>query len=325
MDASNTPLSPSNHSIWSKEESERNDAIVASLIIITSLFGLITYIPCIAAICKAKQLKSPCYTFIISLGFSDCTSLFAWLIIGIHTASHGMLIPKSIVTAIFAMLDIGWGSLAIHEAMIAVNRYIAVCHPDKHELYFNRKRMIILLIMSYLYAVGIHASATFVPPHMVYFMKSYTARWLNQNVIAYYTYSEPLCAAIIFIICIFSYVSVIVKYTHVRKLVSPDTTIANKSKEAKDKKEAMFQFRLTLQTAIRSLTFFCYDLLFFFITFSTSNLWAVFICATYLWCLNNAICPWIYLCFNGRLRKVLKGYILRENQMGSNAHLVALP
>lgn len=290
------------------EEQVKNDYIVASLFLSTSFFGLITYIPCLVAMYKSKHLKSPCYTFMVSLGVSDCASLIGWFVIGLDTCTHGDIIPKKMITVVLCFLVIGWGSLTTHEVMISINRYIAVCHSSRHDLLFNRNRMVVLLSVSWFYAICIHASPTFIPPNMYYSLNGYYAVWASDAITTYYTYEDISCCSLVFLICIFSYISVIVKYAHVRRQVSPNGKKNNKSR-AKEKKDAMFQFRLALQTSVRCLTFFIYDLLYYLVSFYSTNLWAVFICSTYLWCLNNALNPWVYLIFNEQLRKVLKNKI----------------
>lgn len=75
---------------------------------------------------------------------------------------------------------------------------------------------------------------------------------------------------------------------------------------SKERKETMFQFRIALQTVIRCLTFFVYDLLYYIVSLYTTDVWVVFICSTYLWCLNNALNPFIYLCFNKQLRTAVR-------------------
>lgn len=297
------------------EGSYRNDYIVGSLFFVTSFFGLVTYIPCMVAMYKSPQLKSPVYTFMISLGVSDCTSLVGWLIIAVDTYTHGFVVPKPVITVVLCFLVIGWGSLTTHEAMVAINRLVAVCFSTQHDVLFSKKRMTLLLGISWFYAICIHAFATFLPPNMYYSLDGYYAVWASDTVTLYYTYEDITCCSIVFTICVTCYISIIAKYTKVRKQITPKMLATQNNNLFKERKDFMFQFRLALQMAVRCLTFFVYDLLYYIVSLYSTNLWAVFIYSTYLWCLNNALNPWVYLCFNKQLRNALRRTLFPQSDI----------
>lgn len=312
MSSWNISLNDSNMFNESCSFSYRNDYIVASLFMLTSVSGLVAYVPCLVVMIKSLELSSPVYTFMISLGISDCASLIGWIIIGLDTYTHGVVLPKTLITVVLCFLVIGWGSLTIHEAMVAVNRLVAVCFSSKHDILFGQNRMKFLLAVSWFYAICLHALATFIPPNMYYTLQGYYAAWASDTVTLYYTYEDITCCSIVFSICITCYVFIIIKFTKVRKQVTPKLTSTHNNHSSKENKEAMFQFRLALQTAIRCLTFFAYDISYYIVPTYTDNLWAVFICSTYLWCLNNALNPFIYLCFNKQLRKAVRRVLFKK-------------
>lgn len=276
---------------------------------------------------KSKQLISPCYTFMISLGISDCTSLVGWMVIGIDTCTHGLVVPKIVVTVVLCFLVIGWGSLTTHEAMTAINRYVSVCHPTKHDAMFTKNKMKILLGISWFYAICVHAAATFIPPNMYYSLDGYYAVWGNDVVTTYYTYEDITCCSMVFIICLFSYSSIMIKFARVRRQIAPTPvrTIQGKAQMLKERKDFIFQIKLALQTSVRCLTFFVYDILYYLVSLYSTNLWAIFICSTYLWCLNNALNPWVYLIFNEQLRKVLKQYVCGNSVQSGKYEATVVP
>lgn len=296
-------------------KSDSNDFIVACLIIITSLLGLIFYLPCLFAMFLSKKLNSPCYTFMISLAVSDCICLLAWFIIGLDTCTHGTIIPKRLMTVSMCIQSVGWGNIKIHEPMISVNRYIAVCHKDKHDHMFSKNKMIILITVSWLYAVVVDAFPAYVAD-VYYTLDGYYFGWNNQGMSTYSTYYDLATSSAMFLISILCYVKIIMKFAKVRKEVTAKVVNSHK-------KDLVVQFKLALQTAIRFLFFFIDDLLYYVVAFKGADMWPTFVVCTYLWCMNNAINGWIFVTFNPQLRKVMKNYVTKDkNEMTTFVRIV---
>lgn len=290
----------------------QSDRIVGLLFIITSSISLVIYVPMLIVMYKSSKLSSHCYTFMISQGVSDVFSLIGWIIIGIHTITHELLVPKLMITIVLCLLVVGWGSLTTHLAMIAINRYIAVCQPQHQNRLFQKRNMIILLGVSWFYAIFIHAMPTFIPPNMIYSLNGYFATWESDVITKYYTIEDITCCSIVSVVCVFCYSAIIIKYAQVRRQIAPSVVIVDVAK-IKERRDGRRQFKLALQTAIRCVTFLVYDLLYYVVSLYSTNLWAVFICSTYLWCFNNALNPWIYLIFNEQLRTIMKNLILSNS------------
>lgn len=283
---------------------EWRNCMIGYILIWTAIVGLLVYVPILYIMCTSKLLKAPCYSFMINLGISDVISLISWIIVGVHTATHGHQVPHPLMVVILCLLVIGWGNLSVSLAMIAVSIYIAVCHPLKQTNLFGWKRVKLLLAFCWFYAIAIHASPTFIPPNMVYLISSYICYWPNEKVQKYYEYEDPTFAFIVVALCLFCYLNIIVKYAKSRKRVIPKNDANFFSVEGRR------QFKLALQTAIRFATFFIYDISYYIVSGDCeANLWVKFIFCTYLWCLNNALSPFIYLMFNMQIRLALKNSV----------------
>lgn len=289
------------------KNTKESDIIVGCLLLITAGFGLITYIPCLVAMWKSKQLRSPCYTLMISLGLSDCLSCICWMVVGFYTCIHGTVIPEKVITACFSLLSFGWKCMKSHEVTTAINRYIAVCHATKHDKLYSKRNMILWLVLIWVIST-VENIPSFLPPNMVYTLNGYYAVWMNKDITTFSSYEDLTGCTLVFVISVFCYTAIAVKFRQVRKQVAPSaTSIGGKNpQQDKERKNFMFQFRLALQTSIRCFTFYIYDCLYYVISLYSDDLWVIFICGTYLWCLTNAMNPWIYLVFNNQLRKIIQ-------------------
>lgn len=304
------------------------DRVVGSMLICTSLLGIIAYIPVLWAMLTSKLLKASCYKFMISLSISDTLCLIGWTVIGIHTVTHGRAIPEWMITVVLCICVVGWGSLCSHLVMIAVNMYVNVCCPTKLTYVFSKTNVKSFLCCCWIYAIFIHGSPTlFVWPHMIYDIQSYTCKWVNKHVTQYYVIEDITFVTLISIIFVACYVGIMMKYAQVRRKVAQSVGVVvdtvNPPSSATNRRNSLNplssstnrrQFKLALQTAIRFATFFIYDILYYVISeCEHCHMCTKFLLATYLWCLNNALSPFIYLCFNGQLQFAIRSALTRRN------------
>lgn len=284
----------------------RNDYVVGFFFMLPALPGLIIYIPVMMVLLSPaykKDFSSSFYVILKSLGFADIAALILWIILSLHTLTHGQMFPHQIVAFLFWPLDITWVVLVWHLVLMSINRYVAICHMTKMDSIFSIRNTLFFVGLIYFVAWLVLMPFAFPCCQMGFSFKGYFPVhrtdqiwfkiWQNFDFVEF-----PLA----FVVCLASHILVTIKYRSIKRTAHHPQSQQHNSQTSGNRRSDRKEFRMFLQTVTVCLAFLVCDLLYNTVWLGTSDIWINFFTGMWLWELNNMIGPVIYLIFNPSIR-----------------------
>ncbi len=271
-----------------------NDYIAGSTFVVVAGVGLVIYIPIMIVLMNPKyknDFSSPFYTIVKSLGFSDVFSLLLWMLLGIHTVTHGLVLPTSIVAYIFWLLLITWVVLIWHLVLMSLDRYVAICHVDKRDKILSGRNTLILIGFNYFFAWWLLICFVIPENQFGYSFSGYYPTHKDSICISVFHYFDYTECPVSFVFCLISQILVIRGFR-----------AASAVQNLNEKTRRIREFRIFIQTVLLCSAFFICDLLYYTVWLMTDDIWINFYTGIVLWEVNNMAAAVIYITFNSSVR-----------------------
>ncbi|KAM6168119.1 olfactory receptor 7G2-like [Erethizon dorsatum] len=131
--------------------------LIFSLFLCMYLVTLLGNLLIILAVTSDSHLHTPMYFFLSSLSFTDiCTSTttIPKMLVNIQTQDQSVTYTGCLCQASFALLFSGLENCLL--AVMAYDRYVAICHPLRYTVIMN-PRLCVLLVLLSLFVSTVHA------------------------------------------------------------------------------------------------------------------------------------------------------------------------
>jgi hypothetical protein len=291
LEANSTNL---NEAISTSEQWE--NVFAASIMGVLSVMGLIAYLLIIVIIVRFRQefLENSYYVFVISLAFSDCLMLVLFAFYSVPcTITQSYILGHNFDRAAGVIDNLQYYTGCVLVALIAFNRYLAVCRFHSYQSIFCDRNVYIFMAGAWVFGIFVSSFQIFSPFGQDYYYDSYgwgfdMTRWGNK----YYTMYDQTFSVVTFLFLVACYASLLLK--------RPGQQVGHQNTRDQ-KRRAKTERNLALQFGLVIILLITQGLGFTIVPLLTSSKWA-FLALTVLFIVNNSCSPFIYLIFNSQIR-----------------------
>ncbi|KAK0409983.1 hypothetical protein QR680_004880 [Steinernema hermaphroditum] len=268
----------------------RSEVVVGVVYLLLSVTTLVFNLTIQLIISRSQDLNSPAYRIMLHLGLCCCLQVLAQAFAGIFSVAHSTL-HHWIVKILGGLLNSAWVASIAFTLLLAFNRFVVVCFPQKADIYFSRTKLTLMIGAFWIWPFGSFFLVYMTPfTSMLYFVLEF--RWGHDGALWSATLEECEVFSIIamILLCAVFYIPVFYKL------------LMMKRKHLSGRVASLSERRVLFQ----GMSIFGYNFLLMFAFGAHKFLfpetkWTFFGVNT-LWILNAAINPVLYLIFNKAVR-----------------------
>lgn len=249
--------------------------------------------------CNKKYYGTSYYTIAKSLAFTDILTLSVKILLSLHLICSGQIFGQLLFTIIGWIFYMTWVVLIWHLVLMALNRCFKLCWTAKFDLIFQQRNVTVMLSLIYIFA-GLLSFSYLIPGYELnYDFENFTVIPPNSLWHEIYTLVDYVATPLAFVIVTTSNVLVLrtIRSTRNSGIHTP----------------WRHELHVFLQAGIISILCFLSNLMFYVVTFLTSNIWIVFVSSNVSFTANNILPPFVYLSCNRTLRAHVRLLIVKLN------------
>lgn len=301
---------------------------------VTSGFGIILYIFVFAVILSslakssaeaaAPTTRTPTDTIFISFGLNDCVALACWLVAGVRATIKELFVTNDLINAAAFATMACRICKRYHLCVLVISRLIALRFYHMQHAWLSKARLITLIILIWLISCAI-TSPILITSTIEYPVSYFTFHIRNQAIRNFFFIEELVSTAIIMLITISVTPWMITKYLLYRNaanttvdgvafVVTETAEVAHFIQETRKSITTVILIGLCFISAVCSWAFARdgdvsdaqradnqYMIRYFF--------------GVYIWCLNSAIPPTVYIIVEQIIQKVFAKFF--ENRFNN--------